>query len=446
MIRRIAAFAAAAVAALAIAWLLHRRPGEPGSGDGGSASRDSAAAKDSATREASAEAKPDPSKLVANPAKRRGLWLLPPDPNATPLPEHPWLDYIRKRDAVRATWAAAKVSLQLDDVSLSTLQGSFGASSGLVLKLDPAVAAINQGVTFRIQDLAADQGLTLLAMASGTRATVGADGFMWLVPAEGRAACEPAFAQDLARWERGRTQLWPPRTGAAGHLKEALETPRRLSLVQVPLADAIDQIEREWDVRIRSSLWNDSRKPGDPGEQVPATADRPAHDPSQTPVTLVRESVTLLEALRELIAAEDLLMFIDASSIDLYTKAESEDESSFYHDRKIDSTQEDVALVALRDTVVRLDGTPLTAEQILLSTAQQAGFTVMTTPSLSLRPERWEAVEAELKVSEVLYAVFLPTAFRFVFKPEGWPDPVPEPHAAWRLWCDDSWAAPYGVK
>ncbi len=327
---------------------------------------------------------------AASARARRGLWLLPPgDVTPSASPEHPWLDYIRKRDATLAAWRSTRVTKDLDTVAITDLPAAISTCTGLVLKLDPAVAASDTVLPFRWADAIAWDALRWSLNCTDFRFVVGTDGYLWVVPPYGRAVSEPEFAAELAQWEteaglaRG---IYGKRVdGPSAELQGALQVKQRVQVVRRPLKEAVKELAALYDVRIEIPEFD----PPGPGE----------------PVSVLGDSMTLAEALDEVLVPLGLGWQAWGERIDIDRKDEVDRWRRIEQKRREALRVEKARQTELLAFRIKLDGSPLTAEQIAACAAQQAGIAFQVDPFLCLSAARWAAVEADLSLAEVLAAL-----------------------------------------
>ena len=405
-------------AALAL-WRL-RTPFVSSGGGAGSASEPKPSGSSSATNTASPGKDPLP---VPDPpsAKWRGLRLLVAGAAAAD-PEHPWTEYIRKREATREEWSHPSINLDLKDTPLSDLPGVFSAGAGLAVRVDPLCAPQDKTTTFKISELAADQALDLIVKMAGLRTTVGSDGVMWVVPPDGRAACEPEFIDDLRRWENAArrrvpsddSDVTPPET-----LKSYAAQRERVEIVNVPFRDALTTLSKTFGLRI---LVQANAGTADATEAL-----------YKSSVTLVHEAVTMEEALREILAPVGKVCELTRNNVIIRSQSELEEEVKRQLEHQNERRKKAAVLQALRNRLIRLDGSFLTAQDIAVEAAKQAGIGVMLDPLLSASAARWEAVDAELTLGALMEALAAGAKCACELHEARWPGFDPEIEG-WTLW------------
>ncbi|MBI2923183.1 MAG: hypothetical protein HYY18_19175 [Planctomycetes bacterium] len=364
------------------------------------------------------DAKTPPPDGAPPAGKWRGLRLLEPGsvPKEAAPPPHPWAAYLEMREATFRRMDETLVSLDVEKVAFADLPGTLGAAGGLVVRIDPACAPGYPTLTIRTHSLNARSTLSLIASYFSLRMAVGVDGVTWLVPREGRAECEPEFMPDLLRWEDAleRESRSPEAEKAEGAatLAAMRDKRARVELVEVTLKEALQTLERTFGVPV------EDRRSGDP--------------PESERVTIVQESVTLEEALREILAPLEMGTFVDGNKVELHLRSEIEefaesDKFSAEHEKQKDARKNE--LLARK---VTLNGCPLSAEDLAAETAKQAGFPVVLDPLLRTSSARWEAVEAELTAGEVLRAIEAGAGCKCRLRDSNWPEYGEGD--SWKLW------------
>lgn len=343
----------------------------------------------------------------------RGLRLLegagPP-----PAGEHPWTSYAKSRDAALKAWADARVTLDLTHGALTDLTGAVGAAAGLVLRVDPACARLNLGL-FRFDNEPADAVLARLRGYEALRVTVGSDGVVWIVPRAGRAACEPDFVADLGRWEQSLQAMKaaPQAHADNSHILAAMKEKRaRVELVRVPVAEAARILTETYGVRVE---------------------DRRAGPPKSDTVTVVRESATLEEVLQEMLPPLDLGTFVDSQGVEIHSRSDLDEWLAAEKEGAARLAGTDLLSEDLGRRIVRLHGSPLTPDDLASEAAKQAGLGLRLDPLLRSSPARWEAVDAELTLGELLREMERGADCQCRVRAAGWPDALrpAEPPELW---------------
>lgn len=354
----------------------------------------------------------------------RGLRLLDSGSvpkEAAPRP-HPWAGYLEMRAATFRRWDETPVSFDEDTLSLNELPGAFGTSSGLVMRIDPACVPRYPITLVETHNPNARSALERISNTFGLRLTVGVDGLIWVVPEEGLADCEPEFMPDLRRWEQAlerESRNSREETVESGATRAAMREKRaRVELVRVTLEQALQTLERTFGVLL------EDRRSGDP--------------PQGERVTIVQESVTLEEALREILAPLEMGTYVDGSLVELHHLSDLAELAAIEASSAKSEKAKEAARSELLARKVTLNGCPLSAEDLAAETAKQAGIPVALDPLLRTSSARWEAVEAELTVGEVLRAIEAGAGCKCRLRDSNWPDYVEGD--SWKLWV--FWNAP----
>lgn len=281
-------------------------------------------------------------------------------------------------------------------------------------------------MTFKISELAANQALDLIVKMAGLRLTVGNDGVMWVVAPEGRAACEPEFIEDLRRWEnaaRRRVTSDDSDVTSPETLKSYAAQRERVEIVNVPFRDALTTLSNTFGLRI---LIQANAGTADATEAL-----------CKTSVTLVQEAVTMEEALREILTPVGKVCELTRNNVIIRSQSELEEELKRQLEHQNARRKQTAALQAVRNRLIRLDGSPLTAQDIAVEAAKQAGIGVMLDPLLSASAARWEAAEAELTLGALMEALATGAKCVCELHEARWPGFDPEVEG-WTLWLFSS--------
>ncbi|MCE9582460.1 MAG: hypothetical protein K8T20_08210 [Planctomycetes bacterium] len=367
---------------------------------------------------------PEPPPPVPIPCDRpSGLWLLAADDAARvakPAAPHPWAEYMRKRNATRALWRATKLDVKFDNTPFAGLPAYF-SPAGLTLRIDPAVAAIDRSFIYSFHQQTGEEILRLTTACDPVRMAYGADGVLWLAPRDGPAAAEPAFLEELREWDFAARKMLvppgPPIDAPCEKLRATLAEKHSVQIIRLPLWEALGKLQQTFGVSFSQEV------------NVFDLEDEPA----QIPVSVVRDEATLEEVLKELLETQDLVAVPQGDSIHIIPKADWERDAAAAAALEDAAKHGALGAEEIRTRLVHLDGTPLSAGDLATAAAAQLGLRVKLDPLLGEVPARWQAVDADLKLGEVLDAIAAGAKCRCELHPDAWPrsDAI---SAGWTLW------------
>ncbi|KAF0241127.1 MAG: hypothetical protein FD180_4606 [Planctomycetota bacterium] len=356
---------------------------------------------------------------------RRGLWRLSVEEaarlGATKAP-HPWTDYLKLRDEVFASWAGKEIELDLNDTPFTDLPAILGTATGLVLRIGRATS--DKKTHLLHGSFTAAEALRSIANVAYVRFTVGADGIASLAPLHERGETEPAFAEELMAWDRAvqrRDEEAPDPEDAAklAALHERLQSPatQRVEIVRKSVRQALAELSELFDVdfaypHIRSDrgpLWYEE-------------------------VTFVSDGATLKEALKAVLTPHKYGFRVEPYGLELHLTDGTETEPEMAGREKDVQADRRAGISKMRETRVKLDGSPLAAEDIAVECARQAGIPVHLDPRLGASPARWKAVEADLPLGGVLDEVAAGTGGGWELRRAGWPKAGEYESDGWVLW------------
>jgi len=116
------------------------------------------------------------------------------DPSAPP---HAFDAYMSRCAAVREKWAKTKVSLNFSDTTLVNVLAEFLGTYGLEVLLDAGIDGNDCTVTFKVEELAADQAIDLIAKMADMQFVISESGEAWLVRKGEGAKHQPPYVADL---------------------------------------------------------------------------------------------------------------------------------------------------------------------------------------------------------------------------------------------------------
>ncbi|MEK7466748.1 MAG: hypothetical protein AAB074_04965 [Planctomycetota bacterium] len=298
-------------------------------------------------------------------------------------------------EATWQKWAATPISINLTDAPLADLVADLMQRYGLLAKIDEEYVDVeSHTVTFRVEELAADQAVDLILKMADLAWFVDTQGTLWIttkdrareIAAERApvlskavqftASCirgsgrstkdQPSLAERRAAWMKGRTVT--------------------VSIANKPLLEAVEELARAGGLEIYS--WSEAAQK--------AVALAPI-------ASVIGENLPLDATLESLLAPAGLGLDLwggDRGQIE--TRAELEAFEEWEKFAKECAKEEAKERAAFSARKVRIEGKVLTLKAVAAQLEAQLGERVIVMPALENIHAVWEADGLEQTAGEVL--------------------------------------------
>ncbi|MCE9584307.1 MAG: DUF4974 domain-containing protein [Planctomycetes bacterium] len=357
---------------------------------------------------------PPPAAVVAKkpPAwdfpKQTGMRVTPmtegekADPTSPP---HPLDAEIAAREARLKPWRETKVDLNYTDTPLADVLADLAKRYGLKLIVSPGLDMEFKTVTFKVDQLSADQALDLIFKMADLRYTITSDGSMVVLEKDGDAAPWAVKDSDELRGLEEAlgqcdSQGQEAKEDAANAMFLASVNDKKLSTAVAParLWDSLDALQEDLKVNIVISFWARKEYPADrPIPELPAG----------------RSGAETFDAYT---SAAELDWMARNGTVFLGKHEEVAEEREKQDKRTAGRKQQEDALAALLARPVEIGGENLAIRDVADLLGQALGVPVRVDPVTWHRAARLAFDRASRPASEIVAALKSAAPVRVVFR------------------------------
>ncbi|MCE9581871.1 MAG: STN domain-containing protein [Planctomycetes bacterium] len=290
-------------------------------------------------------------------------------------------------------WAETSISVNCTEQPLAEFLEGLRKAYGLETRIDPELDQDAHTVTFRVEDLAADQAVDLVLKMADLTWVVDANGTLWITTKDrvGELVPDsvspiPASVSFTARMIR--VEDTPPDAPRMAQRRATWMKDRTVSvtLANLPLREAIEKLAAAGGLKLYG--WSDA------AEEIL----------SRAPIaSLVGDNLPLDASLEQLLAPAGLALEFWASEGGGISTVE---EVKHWEEFEVDAAKASVEMAkdkaALAARRVRIEGKVLTVRDVAAQLEAQLGEKVRVMPALEFCEATWEADGMEQAAGEVL--------------------------------------------